>query len=80
MLLTDLLHGNTQWDLIQNVTVPVYRENDEILQLTKEIESFWNAYAAFMQSKEKHVLNVSKELEVESKESFERWLSFKPPE
>lgn len=77
---TGMNRGRIKWDLIQHVTVPVYRENDEILQLTKEIESFWSAYAAFMQSKEKHVLNVSKELEVESKESFERWLSFKPPE
>lgn len=77
---TGMNRGRIKWDLIQNVIVPIYRENDEILKLTKEIEGFWSAYAAFILSKHEHVLNVSKELEVESKESFERWLSFKPPE
>jgi type I restriction enzyme M protein len=77
---TGMNRGRIKWDIIQNVIVPIYRENDEILKLTKEIEGFWSAYAAFILSKHEHVLNVSKELEVESKESFERWLSFKPPE
>lgn len=77
---TGMNRGRIKWELIKEVTVPVYRENPEILKLTQEIEDFWGAYSAFMTSKEKHVLNVAKELEVESKESFERWLSFKPPE
>jgi hypothetical protein len=60
--------------------VPVYDENEEIEKLTKEIEGLWLAYASFTKSKSKHVERVSKELEVSGKDSFDRWLSFKPPE
>jgi type I restriction enzyme M protein len=77
---TGMNRGRIKWDIIQTVLVPVYDENEEIEKLTKEIEGFWLAYASFTKSKSKHVERVSKELEVSGKDSFDRWLSFKPPE
>jgi type I restriction enzyme M protein len=77
---TGMNRGRIKWDIIQTVLVPVYDENQEIEKLTKEIEEFWVAYASFTKSKSKHVERVSKELSVSGKDSFDRWLSFKPPE
>ena len=64
----------------QKVLVPVYKDNQEINKLTKEIENFWDAYSKFTQSKNLHVEKVSNELDIVSQDSFDRWLSFKPPE
>ena len=77
---TGMNRGRIKWDIIQTVLVPVYEENEEIENLTKEIEDFWLAYANFTKSKSKHVERVSKELNVSGEDSFNRWLSFKPPE
>jgi len=77
---TGMNRGRIKWDIIQTVLVPVYDENEEIEKLTKEIEDFWSAYASFTKSKSKHVERVAKELDVSGKDSFDRWLSFKPPE
>lgn len=77
---TGMNRGRIKWDIIQAVLVPEYEENEEIRKLTIEIEDFWLAYAKFTKSKSKHVERVSKELDVSGEDSFNRWLSFKPPE
>jgi len=77
---TGMNRGRIKWDIIQTVLVPVYVENTEIKKLTKEIQEFWEAYSKFSKSKTLHVNRVSKKLEVAGDDSFERWLSFKPPE
>ncbi|HEY8271749.1 MAG TPA: N-6 DNA methylase [Pseudobdellovibrionaceae bacterium] len=77
---TGMNRGRIKWDIIKTVLVPVYEENIEIKKLTDEIEEFWKAYAKFSKSKAVHVTRVSNELDVAGEESFERWLSFKPPE
>lgn len=77
---TGMNRGRIKWDVIQTVLVPVYDENEEIKKLTVEIEEFWVALSNFAKSKAKHVERVSKELEVSGDDSFNRWLSFKPPE
>lgn len=77
---TGMNRGRIKWDVIQTVLVPIYDENDEIKTLTKEMEAFWAALSNFTTSKEKHIERVSRELEVSGEDSFNRWLSFKPPE
>jgi type I restriction enzyme M protein len=77
---TGMNRGRIKWDIIKEVQVPLYAKNKEIDNLTKDIESFWNAFSRFSSNRKMHVDAVSKELEVEGKDSFERWLSFKPPE
>lgn len=77
---TGMNRGRIKWDAIKNVIVPTYQENTEIRELTNEIELFWKALAKFENRKEKHVAKVSEELDVDGADSFERWLSFKPPE
>lgn len=77
---TGMNRGRIKWDVIREVLVPVYVENEEISKLTREIEDFWKAYETFTASKKDHVSRVAKELGVEGDDSFNRWLSFKPPE
>jgi type I restriction enzyme M protein len=77
---TGMNRGRIKWNIIKTVLVPVYDENPEIKKLTSEIKKFWKAYSKFTASKEVHVDRVSKELDVMGDDSFDRWLSFKPPE
>ncbi|HHY0323230.1 TPA: restriction endonuclease subunit M [Vibrio cholerae] len=77
---TGMNRGRIKWDIIKTVLVPIYDDNEEIKKLTEEIESFWVAFANFTNSKKVHVERVAKELEVSGDDSFNRWLSFKPPE
>lgn len=77
---TGMNRGRIKWDIIQTVLVPTYVKNKEITKLTVEIEEFWEAYSKFTTSKNAHVISVSEDLDVAGEDSFERWLSFKPPE
>lgn len=77
---TGMNRGRIKWNIIKDILVPAYVKNDEITKLTKNIVEFWNAYSKFTESKIAHVDKVSKELGVAGEDSFERWLSFKPPE
>jgi len=77
---TGMNRGRIKWDGIKDVLVPVYKENPEIANLTKEIEEFWAALAKFTSSKNIHIARVATELEVAGDSSLKRWLSFKPPE
>lgn len=77
---TGMNRGRIKWDIIQTVLVPVYTENEEIIKLTKEIEAFWAALSKFTKSRNFHIERISNELDVAGKDSFDRWLSFKPPE
>ncbi len=77
---TGMNRGRIKWDIIKTVLVPEYTTNKKIVQLTKEIEKFWEARSIYMESKNALVEKVSMELDVAGDDSFERWLSFKPPE
>jgi len=77
---TGMNRGRIKWEEIQHVSVPTYVKNGEIAKLTNEIIDFWKARAKFTKSKNEHISKVSNELDVDNEDSFERWLSFKPPE
>lgn len=77
---TGMNRGRIKWDIISTVLVPIYEENDEIKELTIEIEAFWNAYEKFNSRKLAHINRISKDLEIADESSYRRWLSFKPPE
>ncbi len=77
---TGMNRGRIKWNIIKSVLVPEYTKNEKIVTLTSEIEKFWNARSIYMSSKDSLVKKVSKELDVAGDDSFERWLSFKPPE
>ena len=77
---TGMNRGRIKWDIIKKVLVPNYTKNKEIENLTQEIEQFWAAYDRFTKSKIAHVTSVSNDLEVAGDDSYNRWLSFKPPE
>lgn len=77
---TGMNRGRIKWDVIQTVLVPEYEGNKEIEKLTQDVERFWRAYSKFNESKLSHISTLSKELDVAGADSFERWLSFKPPE
>ena len=77
---TGMNRGRIKWEIIKTVLVPIYEDNEEIIKLTAEIINFWDSYSKYLQSKEKHVKKVSNELDISGKDSYIRWLSFKPPE
>lgn len=77
---TGMNRGRIKWQDIKTLLIPVYQQNSEIKNLTKEIKSFWKAYSTYQKTRNTHVSAISEQLEVAGKDSFERWLSFKPPE
>ena len=77
---TGMNRGRIKWDVIKEVLVPEYKAKNEIKKLTKEMEDFWKAYESFYNNKQNHVSKISKELDIDGKDSEYRWLAFKPPE
>ena len=78
---TGMNRGRIKWDTIRELAVPKYDEEDQmVIALVAELESFWEAYRQFSDNKKLHEQELVRKFNVDGADAHERWLGFKPPE
>lgn len=86
-VLADILSANTgmnrgriQWDVIKQIQVPEYSASSDTSELVRNLETFWDAYSQLRTQQNMHTASLNVQLGVSEKDSFMRWLAYKPPE
>lgn len=87
-VLADILSANTgmnrgriQWDAIKTIRVPKYCPNSSsTLSLVKDLKTFWKAYSELKNQQNMHSSRLNERVGINERDSFWRWLAYKPPE
>jgi len=59
--------GRIKWDTIRELAVPKYdEENQKVIALVAELETFWEAYRQFSENKKLHEQELVRKFNVDS--------------